>query len=218
MSENQSLLHRLEELLSQKKSKKFYAEKLGISEFEVNELMKELREKDGSLKNQRRSIIRYLYLLMLLFLSIPTWGKLILFSIFSFINGIILSFVKKKAGEDIIRLAMLGTISIFAIMFSIGTFLIMSGIRLGYKTAIFLLYGLLLLILAQLFNIFVKSSQYTKILSGLGVILFSGYIIYDTNKILQRNYYGDFISASIDYYLDIINIFIDLVNINDINN
>jgi acetone carboxylase gamma subunit len=47
MSENQSLLNRLEELLSQKKSKKFYAEKLGISEFEVNELMKELREKDN---------------------------------------------------------------------------------------------------------------------------------------------------------------------------
>ena len=46
MAENQSLLHRLEELLSQKKSKKFYAEKLGISEYEVNELMKELREKD----------------------------------------------------------------------------------------------------------------------------------------------------------------------------
>jgi len=46
MSENQSLLHRLEELLTQKKSKKFYAEKLGISEFEVNDLLKELREKD----------------------------------------------------------------------------------------------------------------------------------------------------------------------------
>jgi hypothetical protein len=46
MSENQSLLHRLEELLTQKKSKKFYAERLGISEYEVNELMKELREKD----------------------------------------------------------------------------------------------------------------------------------------------------------------------------
>jgi len=47
MSENQSLLYRLEELLTQKKSKKFYAEKLGISEYEVNELMKELREKDS---------------------------------------------------------------------------------------------------------------------------------------------------------------------------
>lgn len=46
MSENQSLLHQLEELLTRKKSKKFYAEKLGISEFEVNELLRELREKD----------------------------------------------------------------------------------------------------------------------------------------------------------------------------
>jgi hypothetical protein len=46
MSENQSLLSQLEELLRQKKSKKFYAERLGISEFEVNELLKELREKD----------------------------------------------------------------------------------------------------------------------------------------------------------------------------
>jgi len=47
MSENQSLLYRLEELLTQKKSKKFYAEKLGISEYEVNELMRELKEKDN---------------------------------------------------------------------------------------------------------------------------------------------------------------------------
>jgi hypothetical protein len=47
MSENQSLLYRLEELLTQRRSKKFYAEKLGISEYEVNELLKELREKDS---------------------------------------------------------------------------------------------------------------------------------------------------------------------------
>jgi acetone carboxylase gamma subunit len=47
MSENQSLLGQLEELLTMKRSKKFYAERLGISEFEVNELLKELREKDN---------------------------------------------------------------------------------------------------------------------------------------------------------------------------
>lgn len=47
MSENQNLLGQLQELLTQKKSKKFYAERLGISEFEVNELLKELREKDN---------------------------------------------------------------------------------------------------------------------------------------------------------------------------
>jgi hypothetical protein len=47
MSENQSLLYQLQELLTRKRSKKFYAEKLGISEFEVNELLKELKEKDS---------------------------------------------------------------------------------------------------------------------------------------------------------------------------
>jgi hypothetical protein len=47
MSENQHLLYQLEELLTQKKSKKFYAERLGISEFEVSELMRELKEKDN---------------------------------------------------------------------------------------------------------------------------------------------------------------------------
>ena len=49
--------------------------------------------------------------------------------------------------------------------------------------------------------------------SMLNIIFFSVYIIYDTNSILQRNYYGDFITASLDYYLDIINIFINLINL-----
>jgi hypothetical protein len=53
MSDNQGLLHQLEELLTRKKSKKFYAERLGISEYEVNELLKELREKDNPPDIQR---------------------------------------------------------------------------------------------------------------------------------------------------------------------
>jgi len=43
MPENQSLLHQLEQMLHWKKSKKFYADKLNITENEVDELIKELR-------------------------------------------------------------------------------------------------------------------------------------------------------------------------------
>ena len=46
MSENQSLLEQLQSLLSWKKSKKFYAEKLGVAETEIDELLKELRSRD----------------------------------------------------------------------------------------------------------------------------------------------------------------------------
>ena len=43
MAENQSLLQQLEQMLHWKKSKKFYAEKLNITESEVDDLIKELR-------------------------------------------------------------------------------------------------------------------------------------------------------------------------------
>ena len=47
MAQDQNLLFQLEKLLSWKKSKKFMAEKLEITEGEVEELLKELREKDS---------------------------------------------------------------------------------------------------------------------------------------------------------------------------
>lgn len=46
MSNNQSLLDQLQGLLSWKKSKKFYAEKLGITENEIEELLKELKARE----------------------------------------------------------------------------------------------------------------------------------------------------------------------------
>jgi hypothetical protein len=48
MPENQSLLQQLEEILHWKKSKKFYADKLGITELEVDELLNELRNQEKS--------------------------------------------------------------------------------------------------------------------------------------------------------------------------
>ena len=51
MPENQSLLQQLEQMLSWKKSKKFYAEKLGITESEVDELLKEIRNSEQAVED-----------------------------------------------------------------------------------------------------------------------------------------------------------------------
>lgn len=48
MLENQSLLQQLEQMLHWKKSKKFYADKLNITENEVDELLKELRNSEAA--------------------------------------------------------------------------------------------------------------------------------------------------------------------------
>ena len=46
MSENQSLLQQLQQMLHWKKSKKFYAEKLGITENEIEELLNGMKTKE----------------------------------------------------------------------------------------------------------------------------------------------------------------------------
>jgi hypothetical protein len=52
MAQDQNLLFQLERLLSWKKSKKFMAEKLEITEGEVDELLKELRNKDSNVTEE----------------------------------------------------------------------------------------------------------------------------------------------------------------------
>lgn len=47
----------------------------------------------------------------------------------------------------------------------------------------------------------------------LGTIIFSGYIIYDTDNLIKRYSYDDYIWASVNLYLDILNLFLSLINV-----
>ena len=169
-----------------------------------------------NLKHLLLIISTFIIIYFLVLVPMPSWLKFILFSAFSYIWGILLAYFKLKINDDgLIDMAMLGSIGIFSIMFLIGGFLLATGIELGFQTGLFLFNLLLLLLIAQIFSLFHKSTMLVKSLATIGIIIFSGYIIYDTNTILQRNYYGDFITASLDYYLDILNIFTKLVLLND---
>ena len=55
MSENQDLLYQLKKLLKQKESKSFYAKRLNISEYEVNELLNQLKNNNISNQNTESS-------------------------------------------------------------------------------------------------------------------------------------------------------------------
>jgi len=173
-------------------------------------------EDNKSLKHIVLIIITFIIIYILAIVPIPSWLKFILFSAFSYIQGILLASFKLKIHDDnLINMAILGSIGLFIVLFLIGTFLLATGIELGLKTGFILLVSLIILIIFQIFSLFQRSALLTKTLSAIGIIIFSCYIVYDTNVILQRDYYGDFITASMDYYLDIINIFLKLVVLND---
>jgi FtsH-binding integral membrane protein len=163
--------------------------------------------------------LQIIIIFVLAFVPMPAWLKFIIFSVFSASFGISLSYVKNMVSPGLIQTALAGTMGIFAAMFLLGLLLIMFGIQLGLGFGLFLFFSLLLLIIIQVVTMFAGGESYpTKAFALVSLILFSLFIIYDTNTILQREYYGDFITASMDYYLDILNVFLDLVSFGDGNN
>jgi FtsH-binding integral membrane protein len=146
----------------------------------------------------------------------PEFVKFLLFCMFSYIFGLMLSGLKKNVSSDAINVAIQGAMTVFGLMLASGVALIVGGINLGYRFGAILFWSLLALIVARLvFVLGAKMNQANKILSFIGIILFAVYVVYDTNKILQRDYYGDFITASMDYYLDILNLFTNFLGSSD---
>jgi FtsH-binding integral membrane protein len=146
----------------------------------------------------------------------PEYLKFLIFCLFSYTFGLMLSDLKNKYSNQAIQIAIQGALSVFGVFLAAGVALIVGGINLGYRFGAMLFWGLLLLIVFELvFVLGANMPQAQKILSFAGIIIFALYVLYDTNKILQRDYYGDFITASMDYYLDILNLFVDFLGTNN---
>jgi FtsH-binding integral membrane protein len=153
---------------------------------------------------------------IIILVPMPEFMKFALFCLFSYTFGLALSRYKEKYSADTINTAVQGAMSVFGVMLATGVALSAGGIHLGAKFGAFLFWALLFLIIFRLiFVLGAHMSQMHKILSFVGIMLFALYVVYDTNIILQRNYNGGFIRASIDYYLDIINLFSNILGSNN---
>merc|ERR1711963_1016353 len=76
-----------------------------------------------------------------------------------------------------------------------------------------LMAGLWILILGGFMQIFVGGEFTETAMAVGGALLFSGFIIYDTQMIMTRVSPEDYITATIELYLDIVNLFIEILKI-----
>ena len=136
----------------------------------------------------------------------------ILFVAYSALNGVTLSVValvytaNSIASTFVITAGMFGAMSIYGHMTkrdltSWGSFLFM---------------GLIGIVIASIVNIFVASSAVSWIISGIGVIVFTGLTAYDTWKIKEMAAQGaggrkPAILGALTLYLDFINLFLMLL-------
>lgn len=162
------------------------------------------------------AILSIAIILIIGLVPMPIYFKLILFTLFSIIMGLLLSSIKYIVPKDIIQTALIGTISIFILMILLSLLLYGMGIELGEKVGVILFIILFISIISIIvFRLMNKYEQYKKYIAIFLLVIFGIYIIYDTHRILSdsKYYNSDYVTAAIDYYLDVINIFINLINV-----
>jgi FtsH-binding integral membrane protein len=73
--------------------------------------------------------------------------------------------------------------------------------------------GLIVVLLSGLVNIFMASSAFSFGIAVVSLILFSGYVLYDTQQIIRRYPTNEYVAGALDLFLDAFNIFMALLRI-----
>jgi len=74
----------------------------------------------------------------------------------------------------------------------------------------FLMIGLIMLILASLVNMFFQIPAASLAISAIAVMIFSGFILYDVNRIVKGGE-TNYIMATLALYMNIYNLFVNLL-------
>jgi len=156
-------------------------------------------------------ILSLIVIITLAATSLPTPVKFILLCCFSLLMGLNCIAASTKVPESVIKASLMATMGVFVMMTLFGLGLASLGINLGFLT--FVLFSVLIaLLIAFIVMMFVPvPGAVHKAILAIGITLFSIYVAYDTNIMLQRDYQGNVIQASINLYLDLINIFTEII-------
>jgi modulator of FtsH protease len=140
------------------------------------------------------------------------WGVPALFA-FTFIAGAMLTPILSvaaqfKNGGQLVALSGGMTAAIFVAMAAIAT---VTKRDFSFMSK-FLFVGLILLIVASLANLFFQVPAVSLSISAIAVFIFSLYILHDVSNIV-RGGETNYITATLNLFLDVYNIFISLLNL-----
>ena len=133
--------------------------------------------------------------------------KFLFFVFFGIIQGVFLGLSTQYIEKELIKSALISTITIFITFLCVGFSVVYFNYDLTWM-GIYLLMALLALLGYRISLIFIQvDDNFKKMMVTVSILLFSIFIIYDTNLLLLKGKNKDCISFAMDYYLDILNIF-----------
>lgn len=187
-----------------------------------------LRGYDTNIKNVIEDTNLLIYIILSLILIIvmiflpddtPTPVKLAIFTLFAIVKGIIIHVIAKDLDSITLEAAMYSTILTFVGMSFIAFVLYQFKYDIGW-IGIYLVAALIGLIIAHVVMIFRPPNKNIKrIVLYIGIVIFSLFIVYDTNEVLLNKYNiykDDFITPALSFYIDFINIFTRFLHLEEL--
>ena len=132
---------------------------------------------------------------------------------FTFFMGLMLSgllgmVLQFKNGPSLVMLAFGGTAGVFFTTASMATIIKRDLSGMGK----WLFWGLMVLVVGGIINVFVGSTAGMAVLSTLSIAIFSAYMLFDIKRVIDGGE-TNYISATLAIYLDLINIFQSLLSL-----
>lgn len=148
--------------------------------------------------------------------TIGVYGQFVLLLLFTFtLATSIQCFTGRFPWKDIQRI-LWATAFVFVLMSIFGYFTLWMNWDLGWMTGIMIGCLVGLIVGGILLAIFPTSETTKKIFFILGVLLFSIYVVFDTNQMITRyatNTALTSVESALDFFLDFINIFLNLLSL-----
>lgn len=140
--------------------------------------------------------------------------NLVLTFLFTFIEGIWLApflFAAEQASPGVVGEAGLLTFTAFGALSLYAVF----SRRDFSAWGSFFMVGLVVLFVAMLLNMFFHSAAAGLWISGVGVLVFSGLLVFDTWRLLRSGVFGpeDYVVTAVQIYLDLLNLFVFILSL-----
>jgi len=160
-------------------------------------------------------IVDIIFFIILMFTSKIMPVNMIFMGLFTFTSGFTLGLITLVAGDVAQKALGITALTTFAT----GLIAMYSGLDFAWLGK-FLFIGLIGLIIVGIIGLFVKiKGTLGKIYASFGVIIFTGYLLYDFNKlakvkmIADANNWETALDFAISLYLDIVNLFLYLIQL-----
>lgn len=157
-------------------------------------------------------ILEFVFLIGLYFAKHKQGLNYLMFFLFTFVSGLTLTpllahFIGHGNGNIVINALALTTVAFGGLsVFAMNT-------KKDFSTmGKMLMITLIVVIVASILNLFIHSSIFQLVIASISSILFSFFILYDTQNIIRGEYETP-IEGAIALYLDFLNLFVNLLQI-----